>query len=311
MIYLLYGTEEWIKNKRLNEIKANTLGETPDLMNYTYHEGNRCNIDAIISQCETMPFFSEYKLIVIKNSNLFKSGRKEDTEKLSEWLKNIPSYVVMVFAEYEIDKRNKLFKAINKEGTVESCDYPNTEEIYKLLTSKASLKKEVFYYFINNMPKNILYILNEYEKLISYCDGRIITKKDIDILCNFDAEQQVFELIKYMGTKQTTKCIKIYTALIEAKEYPIKILILIARQYRLMLQTKYLVRSNIPAIKIATELNIPLFVAKELVNQAEEKTFDKIQEILKYCLETDEQIKTGKMEPVKSVELLIMKCIYI
>ncbi|ONI46782.1 DNA polymerase III subunit delta, partial [Candidatus Epulonipiscium fishelsonii] len=289
MVYLLHGTEEWVKNKRLNEIKVNIFGQTLDLMNYSYYEGNKCSVYEIISQCETLPFFSEYKLIVVKNSDLFKAGRKDDTDQISEWFKNVPSYIVLVFLEDEIDKRNKLFKAINKEGTVQNCDYPDTENIYKLLLAKAPLKKDVFNYFINNMPKNMIYILNEFEKLLSYCDGKIITIEDIDAVCVFNAEHQVFELIKFMGKKQIEECIKIYNTLIEAKEYPTKILALISREYRLMFQVKYLNRSNISINQIAKDLSIPSFIARELTKQSKEKTFSTIKKILRFCLETDEQ----------------------
>lgn len=62
---------------------------------------------------ETLPFFSDYRLAVIEDSGFFKSANG-----LSDYLKDMPQTSVIIFIEKEIDKRNKLYKFVNKNGLV-------------------------------------------------------------------------------------------------------------------------------------------------------------------------------------------------
>lgn len=312
--YLIYGEEEYVKNQWLSDIRQHTV-EEDDLMNYASFEGKDIEVTKLIEMGETMPFFAQHKLIVVRESGLFKTGKKEDTQKLVKWLDTLPSYIVIVFLEKEIDKRNGLYKSIQSKHEVIECQCPDEERLIALLNKQCKEKKleissDLLRYFIQNMPKSIHYMLGELEKLATYCNGKQVTKEAIDQVCIFSLEQRVFELLKEMSRKHTTQALQIYNRLIDSKESPIGILVLIARQYRVLLQVKYLVKSGLSIQQIAREVGIPLFVAKEVAEESKKFSYKQLQTILELCLKSDEAIKTGKMEQVKCIELLIMACIY-
>lgn len=310
--YLIHGEEDWVKNKYIKEIKTKVLDETTELMNYNLFEGKEANVSDIIDMCETMPFFSERKLVVVKNSGLFKTGRKEDSEKLAGWVGNVPEYMVLLFSEGEVDKRGRLYKQIKSHHVVIEAGYPGDEEMLRILEQRQSgISREVLRYLLQNMPQNITYTMNEFEKLLDYTSGKEVTKKTVDEVCVFSLEQRVFTLIKEVTNKNTTAALRIYRALIDSKESPIGVLVLIARQYRMMLQVKYLLKANKPIKQIASEVGLPFFVAQETAKQTEQFNFKQLETVLSMCLESDIAIKTGKMEATKCIEMLIVKCIYI
>lgn len=310
--YLVHGEEEWIKNNLIKDIKAKVLDESAELMNYNVFEGKEVTVSAIIDMCETMPFFSEKKVVVVKNSGLFKVGKKDESEKLAEWIGNIPDYVVLLFCETEVDKRSKLYKQVKSKYALVEAGYPGDEELLRIFTAKnANISQETLRYFIQNMPQNIGYALSEFEKLLDYTNGTTITRKEIDEICVFSLEQRVFTLIKEVTQNNATEALKIYKALIDSKESPIGILVLIARQYRVMLQVKYLLKANMPIKQIASEVGLPFFVAKETAQLTQRFSFKQLETVLSMCLESDIAIKTGAMEQVKCIEMLIVNCIYI
>lgn len=310
--YLIYGEEEWIKNKIVRDVKKQVLDEATELMNYSIFEGKEVIVSTIIDTCETMPFFSDRKLVIVKNSGLFKSGKKEESEKLADWISVIPEYVVLLFLETEVDKRGRLYKQIKGCCTVIEVGYPGNEEMIRILSEKyQNINRDVLTYFLQNMPQNITYTLNEFEKLLDYTRGREITQKDIDAVCIFSLEQRVFTLVKEVTNKNTIEALRIYKALIESKESPIGVLVLIARQYRMMLQVKYLIKANTPQKQIASEVGVPFFAVKEIVKQTELFSFKQLEEAIKFCLESDILIKTGQMEAVQCIEILLIKCIYL
>lgn len=312
-ITLIYGEEEWIKNKALKEVKGKVVDET-DLMNYTLFEGKDINVSNIIDTGETMPFFSEQKLIVIRQSGLFKSGKKDESQKLLEWLKKKPDYTAIVFYEDDIDKRNALYKYVKSAADVVEGVCPDDETVMKILKEACKerhikIEGSLIHYLMTHLPRNIGHILVELDKLADYAGEEVVTKETINKVCVFSLEQRVFELLKAVSQKNTILTLEIYNKLIESKESPIGVLVLIARQYRLLMQVKYLLRTQTQTKQISQSVGVPYYVAQDLSKQAQGFTFKALQDILELCLESDVAIKTGKMEPVKCIELLLIKCI--
>lgn len=110
--YLLYGSEEYLKKLYRDKLKVAILSDGDD-MNYSYYAGKDVDAVKVSQAAQTLPFFSDRKLIVIENSGMFKSANT-----LSDLLGELPESTVVVFVESEIDKRNKLFKLVKDKGIV-------------------------------------------------------------------------------------------------------------------------------------------------------------------------------------------------
>ncbi|HBI72189.1 MAG TPA: DNA polymerase III subunit delta, partial [Lachnospiraceae bacterium] len=110
--YLLYGTEEYLKKLYRDKLKDAILGDT-DGMNYSYFEGKEIDLKKVTEVVQTLPFFSDRRLVIIENSGLFKSQNE-----LSTMLSGMPDSTIVIFVETEIDKRNKLYKLVKDRGTV-------------------------------------------------------------------------------------------------------------------------------------------------------------------------------------------------
>ena len=111
-VYLFYGEEEYLKQQYKQKMKEVLLPEG-DTMNLTVYEGKSADPQEIMAQAETMPFFADYRLILVENSGFFKSGGGD----LAEYVSRIPQETVLVFIEKEVDKRSRLYKAVKSGGT--------------------------------------------------------------------------------------------------------------------------------------------------------------------------------------------------
>ena len=109
-MYLLYGEEAYLRKQYRDRLKEAIIGD--DTMNYYYHEGKDVVIGELIDLSETMPFFSERRLIVLENSGLFKSGGEE----LAAYLSQPAETTYFLFVETEVDKRSKLYKTLQSKG---------------------------------------------------------------------------------------------------------------------------------------------------------------------------------------------------
>ena len=104
-VYLLYGDEAYLRNQYRDKLKKAMINEG-DTMNFSCFEGKGIDEKELTAMADTVPFFSDYRLIIVENSGFFKTSGHET---LAEYMKHIPETTCIVFVESEVDKRSKLF----------------------------------------------------------------------------------------------------------------------------------------------------------------------------------------------------------
>jgi len=312
-IYLFYGDEEYLKKEYEYKFKESIIPNGMDIMNFNIYEGDKLNINDLIDSSEMLPFMNDYRLIIIKKSNLFIKGKKDDCDKLNKYIQDVPKSTILIFIENKIDKRNSLFKSVNKLGYVCEFNTPKEDKLTQWIKNIALKSGKIMtnptaIYFIRNIGGNMETLKNEVDKLIDFSTKNIITIEDINNVCTKSIESQIFELVFFIGNKKIEKAINIYNNMLIQKQQPIAILSMIARQFRLIMQSKYLYKKNsYTPEQIAYEIDSREFIVKRYINQsynfAEKDLINAIEE----CLETDIKIKTGQINDRIAVEMIIVK----
>ena len=92
MNYLLSGTESYLMKKRLNEIIKEWVKDDPEMSLVTYDASmNDFMMSTLIEDASTIPFFTEHKVIVVKNCQFLSttgSISEADTKILEKYLAN-------------------------------------------------------------------------------------------------------------------------------------------------------------------------------------------------------------------------------
>lgn len=311
-IYLLYGEEEYLKKVYEKKITDKAVSSDMRNMNFDIFDGKDFNSQKIIDAAQTAPFFNDFRLIEVKNSELFVKGRKDESEKIAEFIEKIPDSTILLFIESKVDKRSKIFKTVEKYGKTAYFQPLSENEIIKwikkiFLDSGKNISNSDIVYFLRTVGSDMETIFAESEKLISYCDSESISASHIDNICIKSVESGIFDLVAAIGNKNSARAIEIYLNLIAAKQAPLMILTMIARQFRLLLQTKYLSEKGMYSEEIAKTLGARNFIIKECLLQS--KNFKKrfLLSAVNECLKTDIDIKTGIMDEKIAVEILIVK----
>lgn len=302
--YLLYGSEEYLKKLYRDKLKVAILKDGGD-MNYSYFEGHGIDPRKVAEASQTLPFFSDKRLIVIENSGFFKSSNE-----LSDLLAGIPDSTIIIFVETEIDKRNKLFKLLRDEGTVSEMngmDEQNLKLFVNSLLEGKKITETSINYLLDKTGSDMTNICNEVEKLISYTIGRdVITTEDIDSVITTQITGKIFLMIDAIGSKQSNKALELYYDLLSVREKPMSILYLITRHFNILLQSKNLQSLGFNAPSISEKVGIPPFAVNKYLGQARNFTMKRLKEALEFSAEVEEQIKTGRMIEKIGVELFIV-----
>lgn len=307
-IYLLYGEEDYLRRQYRDKLKKALAGDD-DSMNYHYFEGKGINTGEVIDLAETMPFLAERRVIIIENSELFKHGG----EQLAEYFKEPSETTFFVLVEREIDKRSKLYKAVTAKGR--AIEFKAQDENILKRWVLGSLKKENkkiterdLELFLEKTGTNMENISKELEKLVCYCmDRDVITGEDIEKVCTRQVNNQIFDMINAIADKRQKEAMELYYDLLTLKEPPMRILFLLARQFNMLLQVKELKKKGYPTKVIGENVGLPGFIAGKYVNQAAKFSTQNLRCAVTDCVEAEEAVKTGKMNDVLSVELLLVK----
>lgn len=307
-VYLLYGKEDYLKRSYKNRLKDSLIGPE-DSMNYSYYEGKNLKVSEIIDLAETMPFFSERRLIVIENSGLF----KEDGQTMAEYINTMADTAYFLFIESEIDKRSKLFKAVKTKGRAVELGEQDARTLTQWILG--TLKKEgkkitesTMQLFLDKTGTDMENIEKELEKLLCYTlEKEIIEAEDVEAVCTERITNQIFEMINQIADKQRKKALELYYDLLILKEPPMRILYLITRQFNLLLQVKDLSRLGYDKGVIGKKTGLPPFVIGKYISQGKRFSSESLREAIADCAAAEEEVKTGKLNDVMSVELLIIK----
>lgn len=305
--YLLYGDEAFLKNSYKNQLVSAITGE--DTMNFNRFEGKGLDVNEIISLAETMPFFSEKRLILVEDSGFFKGS----ADGLADYLPQIPETTCLIFSESEIDKRNRLFKRIKEVGyAVEMArqDFGQLSKWAGTLLSREGKKitGQTMEFFLSRTGDDMENIRMELEKLVSFTLGRdIITAEDVEAVCTVRITNKIFDMVTAIVNCQTRKAMDLYEDLLTLKEPPMRILFLIARQFNQILQVKELVEKGMDKRAISSRLRVPPFVAGKMISQAKTFTEEQILSCVRLCVEMEEAVKTGRLNDRMAVELLLTR----
>ena len=306
-IYLLYGDEPFLVGSYKKKLREAITGG--DTMNFNYFEGKNPDVKEIISLADTMPFFADRRLILVDGSGFFKSAQEE----LAAYLPQMPDTTCLVFAESEVDKRNRLYKRVKELGYAAELNKQDTAQLMRwaagiLGRDGRKISRPVMEYFLVRTGDDMENFRMELEKLVCYTMGRdVITKEDVDAVGTVHVTSRVFDMVAAIVAGNTKKAMDLYEDLLTLKEPPMRILFLIARQFNQLLQIKELTAAGKDKGAMASALKVPPFAVGKLTAQARAFTRDQILSWVTLCVETEEAVKTGRLSDRLAVELLIAR----
>lgn len=311
-VKLFYGEEIYLKEARVKKIKKE-FGNLINGINFIQIDEN--NVKEIISDIETPAFGYESKLIIAKNTGLFKKEKKtakgieaeliKFSNKIADYINEnidlINSAVELIFVE-ETAEKNELYKAIEKNGTViEFAELKLPEliqNIQKICTAyKVKIDNVTAKYFIENCGTNMQDLINEVRKLIEYVGTNgVITNKDIDLLCIKQIDSVIFDLTDNLGKKDIEKAMQVLKELIYEKEPIQKILITLYNHFKKL----YIVKIAEKYRKdLATSMKLKpnqMFLVNKYKAQARYFTETEIRKIMKEFIDLDANYKVGLID---------------
>ena len=274
------------------------------------------DIAKIVDVCETLPCFSEKKLVILKNTSFFKAGKKESRSKkddLEALIGNIPPYTCLVFCEKEVDKRLRLVKEVSKNGLVVEFKQQQQNVLIKWILGEAKRNKKII--SVEACTKLVEYsdcymfnIKQEMDKLYLYVGERQeVTVDDIEKVCTKSISVRIFDLINNIAIGNQYLALKNLKEMLILKEPVPKIMFMIIKQIRQLLELKTLLQEGLTLRDCVSIMKIAPYAGEKMAQQIRNFSMEKLKGILNEMLQLDYKVKTGEIKDIVAVEVLITK----
>ena len=304
MVYLLYGTKQYRINQYIKKLSKNT-----DNINISKYDLNNDDIKNVIDDCETYSMFCENKIVILDNANMF-TGSSEKSEELEKYLKNINKSTILILIVHaeKIDNRKKITTLIKTKGkVVEFNENINTNSLVKKLLDGYTISSNNINLLIDRVGNNPLTLENEIKKIQLYKDDKVVDEEDIIKLTSKNVDIDIFKLIDDIIKKNKEEAIEIYHKMLKINEEPLKIVIMLANQFRIMYQSKGLLMKGYTEKDIASILKIHPYRVKLAIQNSRSYSSDVLLKYINDLADIDYGIKTGELNKDLASELFILK----
>lgn len=317
-VYLLSGTEHYFFDETINRVKSSlSQSEEIDVIMFDLDE---VPVQHVLEEADTIPFFTEKKLIVVKNSSFLKATEKgkekieHDIKALENWLSHPSDTSVSLFlAPYEkLDERKRITKLMKEKAVhLEAKQLEGNDLKVWIQSAVQSENKSISSLAIQNLIETIgndlVQLKSEIQKMVIYLgDDNEITPQIIDLLLSRTLEQDAFQLLNAYLRGDTATALTVYHDLLRQKEEPIMLTALLASQIRLMSNVRYLQKKGYHAQAIAKQLKVNPYRVKLIVESRIQVGEDRLLETLHRLADADLKLKTSSGRRERILELFLM-----
>ena len=321
MIYLISGKQNIRLKSQMKSIVKKSIGEI-DALNFVKHDASLTVVQEIVDDANYLPLGYEHKAVVVDNPYFLmkEKGRNkiesdQNYQELIDYVNHPDESCDLIFlvntSESEIDKKNEIYQAIEKNGQVIVLDEPKESQWFEV----------VAHYFKEKWPDTVIdndavselarrtegdyaSLFNNGSKLALYTNH--IRYEDVTLMVTRPLEENAFLLFNYLLDGKNIEAVNLYRDLKNTNTRPETLIPMIANQFRLLNRVSYLSKKRYETDAIASELAINPIRAKILRKNSMTISQKRINQTLEDLYQLDLQIKSGLLDRNYSFELFLI-----
>ncbi len=227
-LYLVYGDESYLASFYANSLASSVADTSGMSFDYYYFDAETIDFQSFYEAAESIPMMSEKVCIFVKDFPFTKLSADE-LKQYFEYFPTLSETTIAIFllANIEVDvKQNQKWKTVidtfDKNGVVFCLSKRSDSQVADLLVRSASkrntsISRETAEYFISVVGNEMKILLNEFEKLCAYSQGKEINREMIDTISTKSVEASVFDLTTAINSGKNDRAFEILTQLIKNK----------------------------------------------------------------------------------------------
>jgi DNA polymerase-3 subunit delta len=332
LLYVLVGEDDYCIRQALEEIKKG-IGDPAALMtNTTVLEGPQLSPDHLRAACQAVPFLADRRLVIVegllerfepkarparrKSPRAAGNGRSEDYEAFIESVKELPGFTELVILGAGIrpsaspKNGNPLLRGLAAITKVKYFPRLNQRELgpwieQHVAATGGSISPAATSLLVRFVGNDLWVMASEVDKLALFTGGRRIEEADVRSVVSYAREASVFAMVDAILESRTGAAQQLLQQLLREGESPAQLLVMLARQVRIIFQIREMRGRGIPRGEIQARLGLMSdFVLRKAWDQADKYSPRKIRDVYHRLLEADISIKTGQYDGELAIDIL-------
>ncbi|MFN3698501.1 MAG: DNA polymerase III subunit delta [Pseudobdellovibrio sp.] len=309
-LYFIYGDEPFLIEQCIERFKYAVLNEATIDFNYSLYYAADVEVTSLKETVETLPVFSERRLVVLKNSQEFKDSEWQEIDSVIK--KPVDSTVFVLFAD-KIDKRKKHFKNLIDHAQSIEFKKPYDNEIPRWINYYASyydlkLTQAAIHRMHRLIGNNLAEIYAQLANLKNYLNGQnLVDVSEVNAVVSNTREENIFDFTKAVGQKDRVLALEQIVNLLDQGQSEIGIVSLLARHMRILLTVRSGMDQGIGGAKLAGLANVSPYFIDEYCDQAKKWSVKRLEESLVLLSETDRALKSSPLSAHIWLENMVLK----
>jgi DNA polymerase-3 subunit delta len=326
LLYILTGPDDFSRSESLAEIKRGLGDPTLLSANTTMLEGRQLTLDELRNACETVPFLSEKRLVIVEGllerfEPKSRSSRKKNASQASNqkaeyklwasYLNSILESTILVLVDDRLDNRNPLRNELSGKATVKSFPLLNKTKLRQWIEKRVpeeggkGILPQAADLLAKLVGSNLWSMQHEISKLLLFTSGRPIEVEDVKKLVGNTQQASVFAMIDAILESEVGVAEQSLQQLLARGAAPAYLMVMLTRQIRMIARVKELKAQGKSETEIQARLGLTSeYAFRKTLEQASRFPAERIRGTYRRLLETDLAIKTGQYDGELALNIL-------
>jgi DNA polymerase-3 subunit delta len=303
--YLFYGPEEFRLEKVLDRIRNDFIpASARDFNQEIFYAGEKTNPAEIISRCQSLPFLTGNRLIIVRRTEKFSTG---ELETFLPYLEKPANTTCLIFIATKTDFRKSFYKRIKEQGRAVNFTKLRESQVVPWIRGTAKelglkIDGQASAYLHQIVGNNLRDLYAELEKLNLRYGEELVGVEQVKGLAIHSRVYTIFELMNKVSEKNCHESLAVLNRFLEEedkKDAPLRILGMLNRQVRIIWQTKSILSKGGQISEVAKKLGLPDFSARDFARHAQGWSIEELERGVDLLYETDGLLKSGsRAKPV-------------
>ena len=317
MLHLLHGENDLQREEALAEI-VRQAGLTPDLRDLnTEVLESPVTAAALRQACSTIPFLGDVRIVVAREYlSQTKGQAANEINAIAAYLPDLPPTTVLIFCESKaIAAKNPVLAQARKlNANIQAFAVPTTKDLSRWIVERTKMHQGAIDFSAaallgQNIGPNLRLLDQEIRKLMLYCgENKPITVEAVKVMAPYiQSADVIFAMVDAIGQRDPRNAALYLHRLLEVGEHPLGIFGMIVRQFRLLIQVRWLADRRTSEPEIAKRLKLHPFVTKKVNAQAQHFAPEQLRAAYQLLVDSDLAIKRGLLEAEAALDLLVVQ----
>lgn len=310
-VYFLYGPETFYHIEAIRSLTKICINEENRDFNLETFDARSSNVNNWLESIKTLPFLGGTKLVIVRNLH-DAIPKDEGAQSLIDYCSNPIAGTCLVITADKIDRKRKIYKALTKVKGAVACEAPKENVLVTWIRDKAknqgySMSTNAARALVNRVGAHPGVLVQELNKTLIYVGkNKEVSEKEVQEVVGETRLETIFSLTDALKNKNPHKALELLNNQLDHGEEPIKIMGMIAWQFRVIWEVKNYQQRNIPSNQIAKTMGVNPFMVEKALQHTKNFSYQQLRSAYLQLTQADRSLKSTSQDPIFVMQTLIL-----